>query len=198
MTHDPHGAKAPRTSVPIADVLAQRWSPRGFDADADITADQLTALIEAARWTASSANSQPWRFIVTRRGTPDFDRVFGCLTGGNLAWAHRAGALVVMVARVRTDDGTPMPWAEYDTGHASGSLTVQAESMGLTAHQMGGFDRQQLSTEFGLADDLRPMAVIAVGTFDPDAELPEPFASRETAPRQRLDVADLLLNEWPD
>ena len=33
----------------------------------------LHALFEAARWAPSSYNSQPWRFLYARRGTPAFD-----------------------------------------------------------------------------------------------------------------------------
>ena len=196
MTADPRGVKAPQTSVPIADVLARRWSPRGFDVTAELDAAQVAALLEAGRWAPSAANSQPWRFLVGLRGTADFDLIYGCLTGGNLAWANRASGLIVMVAQVLDDQGNPRQWAEYDTGQAAAAISVQAESMGLSAHQMGGFDRQQVVERFGLDDALRPMAVMAVGALDPEPGLPEPFATREAAPRQRIALADLVLNGW--
>lgn len=197
MTADPQNIKAPSTAVPIADILANRWSPRGFDTAAVITEAEVLALLEAARWTPSASNHQPWRFIVGIRGTEDFDRVYGCLGGGNLAWASRASALLVVVAQVLDSEGNPRLWAEYDAGQAAASISVQAESLGLSVHQMGGFDRQQVAERFGLDDALRPMAVMAIGTFDPQADLPEPFATREAAPRKRLALDDLVLNEWP-
>jgi nitroreductase len=197
MTADPHDVKQPDTSVAIAPVLAQRWSPRGFDDGAALTQPELTALLEAARWAPSASNNQPWRFIVGLRGSTDFDCINSCLTGGNLAWANRASALLILVAQVLDAEGSPRTWAEYDTGQAASFLTVQAESMGLSVHQMGGFDRQRVAERFRLNDSLRAMAVLAFGTWDPQAVLPEPFASRERAARSRIPLAELMLTQWP-
>ncbi len=57
------------TQVPVAQPIAQRWSPRAFDPMFDLSAEDITALGEAARWAPSAANLQPTRFIVARRGT---------------------------------------------------------------------------------------------------------------------------------
>ena len=40
---------------------------RHFQPDAPIAGDALDAIIDVARWTGSSQNTQPWRFIVIRR-----------------------------------------------------------------------------------------------------------------------------------
>lgn len=55
------------TSAPLHPLLAERWSPRGFDAAHHLAEPQLRALLEAARWSPSANNSQPWRFVVTAR-----------------------------------------------------------------------------------------------------------------------------------
>ena len=52
------------TAVSINDYLMSRWSPYVFDPERDVSADDLRALFEAARWTMSSFNAQPWRYIV--------------------------------------------------------------------------------------------------------------------------------------
>ena len=64
---------------------------------------------------------------------------------------------------------------------------------GLATHQIGGFDSAAVRDAFGLDDTLTPVVVVAVGRADPDAALPERLAARETAPRTRLPVSDLLL-----
>ena len=56
------------TSVPIHDVLAERWSPVGFDRSL-IGPSTLAALFEAARWAPSAFNEQPWRFWSHRGAT---------------------------------------------------------------------------------------------------------------------------------
>jgi hypothetical protein len=58
---------------------------------------------------------------------------------------------------------------------------------------MGGFDTGAVCAEFGLGDDLTPVVVLAFGRRDSTADLPEPLAARETAPRTRRPVSDLLL-----
>ncbi|MDQ1617936.1 MAG: hypothetical protein QOE19_505, partial [Actinomycetota bacterium] len=64
--------KTAATSAPLHPLLAERWSPRAFDTNATVTDAQMTALLEAARWSPSANNSQPWRFLVARRGTTEF------------------------------------------------------------------------------------------------------------------------------
>ena len=98
-----------------------------------------------------------------------------------------------MAARTAGDDGGPQPWALYDTGQAVAALVTQAQADGLAVHQMGGFDTAAVRAEFSLGHDLTPVVVLAIGRRDSTADLPEPFAARETAPRIRRPVSDLLL-----
>jgi nitroreductase len=185
--------KTASTTVPVHPLLAERWSPRGFDQAHEIGDDSLTALLEAARWAPSAGNSQPWRFLVTRRGDEAHGRLFAALAPGNQAWAGAASALVLVAARTVGDDGQPQPWALYDTGQAVAALVTQAQADGLAVHQMGGFDTAAVRAGFGLGDSLTPVVIVAIGCPDHAARLPEPLAARETAPRIRRPVSDLLL-----
>ena len=125
-------AKAASTTVPVHPLLAERWSPRGFDREHVLGDEALTALLEAARWAPSSQNSQPWRFLVTRRGEDAHGRLFAALGPGNQAWAGAASALVLVAARTAAEDGGPQPWALYDTGQAVAALVTQAQADGLS------------------------------------------------------------------
>jgi len=185
--------KTASTSVPVHPLLAERWSPRGFDSAHELGDQELTALLEAARWAPSAQNSQPWRFLVTRRGEEAHSRLFAGLAPGNRAWAGAASALILVAARTAGDDGSPQPWALYDTGQAVAALVTQAQAEGLAVHQMGGFDTAALRAEFGLGDDLTPVVVLAIGRRGTIADLPDHLAGRETAPRTRRPVIDLLL-----
>ena len=185
--------KTASTAVPVHPLLAERWSPRGFDRAHELDGEGLTALLEAARWAPSAQNSQPWRFLVTRRGEDAHNRLFALLAPGNRTWAGTASALVLVAARVADDDRNPQPWALYDTGQAVAALVTQAQADGLAVHQMGGFDTAAVRAEFGLGDALTPVVVLAIGRRDSTADLPEPFAAREIAPRTRRPVSDLLL-----
>ena len=185
--------KTASTTVAVHPLLAERWSPRGFDRAHEIGDEALTALLEAARWAPSAQNSQPWRFLVTRRGEAAHSRLFAALAPGNQAWAGAASALVFVAARTAGDDGRPQPWALYDTGQAVAALVTQAQADGLSVHQMGGFDTDAVRAEFGLPDALTPVVVLAIGQADGPAGLPELLAAREAAPRARRPLSDLLL-----
>jgi nitroreductase len=185
--------KTAETSVPVHPLLAQRWSPRGLDATHELDQYGVRALLEAARWAPSANNSQPWRFLVTHRGEQAFARLLDVLAPGNRSWAHAASALVLVAAQTADDAGRARPWALFDTGQAVAALSVQAEADGLSIHQMGGFDADAAHREFDLEATLSPLVVLAVGRRDPDAELPEPLAAREHAPRSREPLEALVL-----
>ncbi|MGN8132374.1 MULTISPECIES: nitroreductase family protein [unclassified Arthrobacter] len=181
------------TRVPIISELSQRWSPRSFDPDVSITDAQLDALLEAARWAPSASNNQPRRFIVTRRNTPEFDTIVSALAGLNASWAHTASALVVGIAETSSPEGDGRPYAEYDLGQSLAHFSVQAQADGLYTHQMAGVDWNKLTKAFNLAENLKPMTVTAVGTVASADRLSEILEQRETAPRKRLPLDELVL-----
>lgn len=185
--------KTAETALPVHPLLAERWSPRGFDSSYALADDALTRLLEAARWAPSANNTQPWRFFAARQGEAGFDRLADLLMPGNQAWAPSASALLLVAAQTAGEDGSPRPWAMYDTGQAVAALVVQAAADGLAVHQMGGFDAGRAREVFGLGDELTPVVVVALGRHDPAADLPEPLATRERAPRTRHPLDTLLL-----
>lgn len=197
MTPEPLSTKVPETDFPLDPRIAARWSPRGFDGAHELSRGDLGSLLEAARWSASASNSQPWRFVVTLRGTEDFTTVTAALSGGNTEWAPHASALIVACARTVDTDGRPLRWAAYDVGQAVAWLTVQAESIGLSVHQMGGFDSEAIIRDFELEAGTEPMTVIAIGRFDAGAPLSDRLREREAAPRERLPIDALVVRGWP-
>lgn len=186
-------SKTAVTAASLHPLLAERWSPRGFDAEFSLTDDDVMALLEAAQWSPSAGNSQPWRILPTLRGSDSFAALLATLDEGNRIWAFRASALLLMASAVRGDDGKQRRWAWYDAGQAATALTVQATSLGLSVHQMGGFDADAVRASFDLAAEIEPIAVLAVGRFDPEADLPDYLAERERAPRVRMPIAQIVL-----
>lgn len=185
--------RAAKTDTPVLDVLANRWSPRAFDAQTPIDEQKLAAALEAARWAPSAGNSQPWRFIVARRGTALHAQVVDALLGFNQAWAGDAGALVVAVAETTAADGTPITHALYDLGQAVAHFSVQAHHDGLHVHQMSGFDGAVIREFADLDEHLSPVTVIAVGEFGDIEALPAPLQEREVAPRVRRPIAETVV-----
>ena len=91
------------TAAPILDVLAERRSTRIFDAETPIDEAALASALEAARWAPSANNTQPWRFVVARRGTAEHAQIVDALMGFNQAWAADAAALIVFAASASLD-----------------------------------------------------------------------------------------------
>lgn len=182
------------TSSPIHDLLATRWSPRAFDLDDPPSDEQLERLFEAARWSPSSGNGQPWRFLVAARGTPAFGTIVENLTPGNQKWVPRVPVLVVGWARVERD-GKPFPIGVYDLGQSVATLTLQASVEGLHVHQMGGFLKDGLADAFAHDPEFRPTVVFAIGRVGDPSTLPEDLAERERAPRIRRPLAETVFAE---
>jgi nitroreductase len=180
------------TSTPINPVLAARWSPRSFDTTATLTPADLTAAFEAARWSPSANNSQPWRFIVGFRGDDTFNAILPTLAGWNSAWMPNASAIVVGVTQTAGPDGTPNPYAIYDLGQAVAHFSVQAQTDGLYVHQVAGTDTAALKEIFNLPAGFEAFLTIAVGKLAPADELPEALAEREKAPRVRHELAEIV------
>ncbi|MCU1561124.1 nitroreductase family protein [Mycetocola sp.] len=182
------------TSEPIHEVLAERWSPRSFDSGVEVPAEKITAALEAARWSASASNTQPWRFLVARRGTAEHATIVENLIGFNQSWAASAHVLIVNLAAVTSDDGTPQRWAQYDLGQAVANLTVQAHHDGLHVHQMGGIEVDGLRAAFDIDPALEPISVTALGVLGtPDALTSDVLREREVAPRSRRPLDELVL-----
>jgi nitroreductase len=183
------------TSVPINPVLAARWSPRAFDGSATLTSEQITALLEAARWAATWGDRQPVRFIVGLRGDETYAAVGEQLKRGN-SYAKLAAALILVCADEGPDEKTTR-YAAVDAGAAIAQLTVEAFSRGLVAHPMAGFNADGARAEFGLPDGVRPYAVVAVGALGDYATVDPTVLERDAKGRQRLPLPEIAFaHRW--
>jgi nitroreductase len=177
---------------PVHDIVRERWSPRAF-ADRPIDQQVLDSLLEAARWSPSARNSQPWRFLVAHRADADeFARLLDCLVPGNRRWARSAAVLLVAVALGSDHKGRQLIHGAYDTGQAVAWLTAEATARGIRVHQMGGFDPDRVRQSYGVPDHARPMTAVALGyPTDPDC-LDDDLRAQELAPRERRPLTQLV------
>jgi nitroreductase len=174
------------TSYPIEELLKRRWSPRAF-ADRPVEPEKLLSLWEAARWAASTANQQPWSFIVaTKQDEVEYTRLLSCLRENNQQWASRAPILMVSVAKLTFDaNGQPNRHAFHDVGLAVANLILQATALGLYVHQMAGFYPDRVRELYSVPDGFEPVAGIVLGYPGDPATLSEDLQQRELAPRAR-------------
>ena len=191
-----HLKQAPAIDGVLPAVLA-RWSPRSF-ADRDVSPADLRTVFEAARWAASSFNEQPWRFIVGLRNSLTYKKIFSTLIGFNQNWAGAAPVLILGAAKTKfSHNGADNRNALYDLGAASSYLTLQAAALGLTTHQMAGFDSAAARQAFEIPEDYTFGAVIALGYQGEPSALPHPdLIAQETAPRTRKQLSEFVLSSW--
>jgi len=184
--------KIATTDHPVADIIARRWSPRGYDPSRPVSRDNLMSLLEAARWAPSSANGQPWRYLVFDQSDPEaLAKAQDCLSPGN-AWAKAAPMLMLSVAKLTSArNGQPNRFGAHDVGAASVSMALQATALGLWVHQMGGYDSAKARGYFGIPDDYEPMAMIAVGYMLPEKDLPPEVLQRDLVGRTRQPISDM-------
>lgn len=185
-------SKPATTQTEIHALLSDRWSGRAFDPSRAIDPSQIQALAEAARWSPSSMNAQPWRFTACLRGNePLFSKMVDCLAPTNQVWARHAGLLLIVAAKPFFEDGKPNRWAQYDTGAAVMALSIEATSLGLMVHQMGGFNADSMRDLLSLPQDLQLMTVVAIGHQLDREGVPEALAEREFSPRNRQPIESI-------
>lgn len=182
---------------PIHSLLRDRWSPRAFSGRR-IESDKLASLFEAARWSPSAANLQPWSFIVvTKDDSQAYEKLAATLTERNRLWVPNVPLLILTLAQRVGEDGRENPWATYDLGQSVAHLTVEAVSLGLAVHQMGGFDADRARAAFEIPVEYDPVTVVAVGYPGDSEDLPADFRQREHEPRKRRDIEEFVFeNRW--
>ncbi|MGA3009942.1 MAG: nitroreductase family protein [Terracidiphilus sp.] len=181
----------------VLPAILARWSPRSF-ADRDVAPADLHKVFEAARWAASSYNEQPWRFIVGLRNSLTYKKIFSTLIGFNQSWAGAAPVLILGVAKTKfSHNEADNRVALYDLGAAASYLTLQAAALGLSTHQMAGFDPAAARQAFEIPEDYAIGAVIALGYQGEPSALPHPdMIAQETAPRARKPLSEFVLSSW--
>jgi nitroreductase len=181
----------------VMHVFHERWSPRSF-ADREVSPETLAKVFEAARWAASSGNAQPWRYLVGVRGSETHQNIFDSLVEFNQKWAGKAPVLILGYAQAHSNrGGKENRYALYDLGASTAYLVLEAAALGLTTHQMGGYDQEKARAAFEIPAEYVLGSVIALGYQDhPDALGDKELIEREVGPRQRKPLSEFVFSAW--
>lgn len=188
--------KSAVTHSPLHALIKRRWSPVSFDPARPIEKTQLCSILEAARWAASSYNSQPWRFIVAPRDNEqEFEKIFSLLKEGNQTWARHAGVLMIAVSQTHRDTGEPNSHAIHDLGLAIGQMVLQALDYDIYTHQMAGFYPDKARELYGIPANYEPKTAIAMGYRASDlSHLSAAQRDRDASQRQRNPLAEMVFS----
>lgn len=178
---------------PIHELILNRWSPRAMSGEG-LTDEELMPLFEAARWAPSSYNAQPWRFILAKRETEHWSRLFELLVPFNQSWAKNAGALALIIShKIFEHNGKPSDTHSFDTGAAWENLALEGSAQGLVIHGMQGFDYEKAKTNCKIPEDYQVEAMIAIGKPGSKKDL-DPETQKKETPSNRKPLSELLFH----
>lgn len=178
-------------SALLSEIFIKRHSGKNF-VPTELMKEHYEALIQAARWSPSCYNDQPWNFIFCDRyRNPEaYELVKNSVYGQD--WVENVPLFVIAIVRPTFQyNQKENEWALYDTGAAAMSMSLQASEMGLMAHQIGGFDKEEIQQLFNLPEGYQPVTIIAIGYEDTSVD------PSEEKPRTRYPTEEnFFFGEW--
>jgi len=177
----------------VIEPVKKRWSPRAFSNKA-VEESKLLSVLEAARWSASSFNEQPWRFMVaTQENADEFERLLSVIKEKNQTWAKLAPVLMLVLAKKTfSNSGGENRHALHDAGQAVATLSLQAAALELYVHQMAGILPDKAKEVFSVPDDMEIVSALALGYLGNVEQLPEDLQVKEGRERSRKPLSKLV------
>jgi nitroreductase len=149
--------------------------------DRPVPAEEVEALLEAARWTGSSKNRQGWAFIVV----DDDEGRERVAAAGDFAGPVRAAPLTI--ALVRTPDGN-----DFDIGRVAQNVMLAAAARGIGSCPVTLHHDVPARTALGVPGDHECRWVIALGYPDDEAEREQRAQRRAAGMSGRKPLAGLV------
>ena len=186
--------KEANTIYDIHPLLKKRWSPRAFS-EKPIENEKLQRMFEAARWSPSASNEQPWAYIFGKKGDETYNKIMSSLVEFNQIWSQFAPVLIVACAKkdVVKGEGENL-YRMYDIGQAVAHFTFQAASEGLYVHQMAGFDAEKTNELFHIPANFEAVTVLAIGYMGDPKVLHPKLEKLEVAARERKPLKEFIFS----
>ena len=164
----------------ILKVIKERRSVRKYKAD-PIPDDALHRVLEAARFSPSGKNLQPWKFILIQE-----ESLKQRLVEASVRQTFIAEAPVVIVAcgfpdRCYSRMGNYMKSWSVDVAIAIEHLILQAQEEGLGTCWIGAFEETDVKSLLGIPEGVRVLALIPLG-----------YPDESPAPRGRKSLEEIV------
>ncbi|MHA2351793.1 MAG: nitroreductase family protein [Candidatus Thorarchaeota archaeon] len=161
----------------ILNVVRKRRHIHFFESE-PISDENIRTLLEAARWSPSAGNLQPWEIIVVN-SEEDKNRLVDALR--KKEYMRSAPVIFVFCAdqsrtRERYGERGTSLYVIQDTTAAIQNVLLTATALGLGSGWVGDFDDDAIADLLKLPPNVRPMALIMIGK---SKENPNPPSRRE-------------------
>lgn len=191
---NPVEIKKPQTTFPIHELLFNRWSPRAF-ANIPVEKEKLQRIFEAARWSASASNIQPWYFLVGLQGDSVYSGIYDSLVEFNQLWVKTAPVLCLAICKANNPKGVENVFRAYDLGQSMAHLSIQAVAEGLYVHQMGGFDAFKAAELLKIPAEFEVKTAFTIGYIgDPEVLHPN-LKKMEFEARERRKLEETVFTD---
>jgi len=163
----------------VLDAIKTRRSIRRYKAD-PVDGKTLEAILEAARWAPSWANTQCSRFVVVRDDGVKAKLAEALSPNNPATEAVRSAPLVIaacaQLGRAGCYRGEPTTnkgdWFMFDVGLAMENLVLAAHALGLGTVHIGAFDAPRAEEALGVPEGYCVVEMTPLGYPDQEAKAP--------------------------
>lgn len=147
------------------DVVQERYSVRDFDPSAEVSPEDLNAVLEAAIRSPSAGNCQAWHFYVVR--DPELREGLVGAAYGQQYISQAPVAIVVCADAQQSAERYAQRGRELyclqDTASAIAHILLAAVALGLGSCWIGAFDEARAARVLNLPVRHRPVAIVPIG-----------------------------------
>lgn len=161
----------------LKELVKKSRSYRGFDERRKITREELLALVDCARYAPSSANRQPFKYLLAYT-QEDLDKIQP-LTGWAMALpqmslphAGKCPTAFVIICQ-ETEWDADLKRYLRDVGIVAQTILLAAAEKDLGGIMIGSFSPESIAKALELPEHIVPMLIVALGKPDEQIVLTE-------------------------
>lgn len=182
--------------------IKSRHSVRKF-IDRPVEPKNISLVLEAARWSPSAGNCQPWRFVVVtdKEKSRHFDPFF------HQPWVEKAPVVIVVLAAPGDSKRRYGEGSNYyimDCSAATMNMLLMAHDLGLGAVWVGAFSKEAVRKQLNIPEKYEVFALVPLGYYKTNDSVKlddDEFCNSERTDRKSLEkiaFSENLDTPWTD
>lgn len=156
--------------------IVTKLEVREFDTKSEVSSEIRLKILESARLTGSSLNTQPWRFIVVQN-LDNLRKLADDSTSGK--WISDANFAILVMTN---------PYFRFhliDAGKVVQNMQLTAWNYGVGSALFTGIEEDKMRNDFSIPIDYKPVIVVGFG-------YPKKKVDGKTKKKNRLPLSELV------